>query len=139
MMAEIQWPREIWAAQPDPDDADGRHVFSEHATVPRWEGDRDCAFHRYVDGDITGSQERYFREMLSAARARAEAAEGFLRRIAAAPLWNEPDEDGTPVGEGPEGGVTRDFQESRESEAEDWIIEARALVAGRRQEGRADG
>ncbi|NDK36820.1 hypothetical protein [Rhodovulum sulfidophilum] len=93
MPSEIQWPREIWAAQPDPDDADGRHVFSEHATVPRWEGDRDCEFHRYVDGDITDGQERYFREMLSAARARAEAAEAELDRIRAA-LKQEGRDDG---------------------------------------------
>ncbi|BAQ71209.1 putative acyltransferase [Rhodovulum sulfidophilum] len=92
-MPDIEWPREIWAAECGEHDADGRHVFSEHATVPRWEGDRDCAFHRYVDGDIAGSQERYFREMLAAAKARAEAAEAELDRIRAA-LKQEGRDDG---------------------------------------------
>ncbi|MBL3594095.1 hypothetical protein JMM63_00630 [Rhodovulum sulfidophilum] len=84
-MAEIQWPREIWAAQSDPDDANGRHVFSVHATIPRFEGDseRDCAFHRYVDGDIVDSADRYRREMLTALRARAEAAEAECDRLRA--------------------------------------------------------
>ncbi|ANB33460.1 hypothetical protein M2324_003869 [Rhodovulum sulfidophilum] len=92
-MADIEWPREIWAAECGEHDADGRHVFSEHATVPRWEGDRDCEFHRYVDGDIAESQERYFREMLSAARARTEAAEAEPDRIRAA-LKQEGRDDG---------------------------------------------
>ncbi|RBO54032.1 hypothetical protein DSD19_06100 [Rhodovulum sp. BSW8] len=84
-MAETEWPREIWAAQAEPDGAEGRHVFSEHATVPRFEGDsdRDCAFHRYVDGDIVDSADRYHREMLIAARARANAAEAECDRLRA--------------------------------------------------------
>ncbi|WP_414896824.1 hypothetical protein [Rhodovulum sp. YEN HP10] len=84
-MAETQWPREIWAAQADPDDADGRHVFSVHATVPRWEGDRDCEFHCYVDSDILDSAERYCLEMLTALRARAETAEAERDRLRAEP------------------------------------------------------
>ncbi|RAP40015.1 hypothetical protein BYZ73_17125 [Rhodovulum viride] len=84
-MPETEWPREIWAAQPDPDDAERRHVLSEHATVPRFEGDseRDCAFHRCVDGDIVDSADRYHREMLIAARARADAAEAERDRLRA--------------------------------------------------------
>ncbi|NDK37211.1 hypothetical protein, partial [Rhodovulum sulfidophilum] len=56
-----------------------------HATIPRFEGDseRDCAFHRYVDGDILVSADRYHLEMLTALRARAEAAEAECDRLRA--------------------------------------------------------
>jgi len=57
-----EWPREIWMAERDEHDQGVvSAVLSEHATVSRWEGDkeRDREFHRYVDADIHESAERY--------------------------------------------------------------------------------
>lgn len=73
---EIKWPREIFAAEREEFDHSGLHVYSEHATVPRWEGDeeREKEFHRYVDGDIFDSQKRYYEEMLDRARAQTPDA-----------------------------------------------------------------
>lgn len=68
----IEWPREIWMAErEDHDQGVVSAVLSEHATVARFEGDkeRDREFHRYVDGDIFDSQAKYYaaeRERLSA-------------------------------------------------------------------------
>jgi len=73
---EIEWPREIWAAAKGEHEPRGEHVFSQHATVPRWEGD-DAEFHRYVDGDMYDSQEAYYKNMLEGereARIRLDAA-----------------------------------------------------------------
>lgn len=66
-----EWPREIWMAERDEHDQGVvSAVLSEHATVARWEGDkeRDRDFHRYVDADIHESQERYFKSQLEAER-----------------------------------------------------------------------
>ena len=62
MSDEPIWPREIWMAELDEHhNGRGDVVLSEHATVPRYEGDkeRDREFHRYVDGDIFDSHEKY--------------------------------------------------------------------------------
>lgn len=85
-----EWPREIWAREHDQFDAMGIHVFSEHATVPRYEGDteRDGEHHRYVDGDIYDSAENYFRQMLEnlraysiALQAEVEAFKAGVRKV----------------------------------------------------------
>ncbi|MBD3738585.1 MAG: hypothetical protein IE938_19285 [Pseudomonas balearica] len=69
---DIEWPREIFMGErEDYDQGVVTAVLSEWATVPRFEGDDDRAFHRYVDGDILDSQERYFKAELEAARAQA--------------------------------------------------------------------
>ena len=60
---EIQWPREIWMAERDEyDQGVVQAVLPEHATIARWQGDteRDREFHRYVDGDIYDSAEKYW-------------------------------------------------------------------------------
>lgn len=66
---QIHWPREIWMAErEDHDQGVVSAVLSEHATVARFEGDkeRDREFHRYVDGDIYDSAEKYHRARLEA-------------------------------------------------------------------------
>ena len=58
---QIEWPREIWMGEREEyDQGVVTAVLSEHATVARWEGDkeRDREFHRYVDADIHESAER---------------------------------------------------------------------------------
>ncbi len=81
MSDEIKWPREIWMQ-----DLDEHHnglafaVLSEHATIPRWEGDvnRECAFHRYVDADIHDSADRYYRHRIEELEAKlAKAVEAL--------------------------------------------------------------
>lgn len=70
----IEWPREIWMAERDEHDQGVvSAVLSEHATIARWEGDKegDRDFHKYVDADIFESSERYWKE-------RAEKAEAAL-------------------------------------------------------------
>ncbi|MFC4731778.1 hypothetical protein [Salipiger abyssi] len=74
----VEWPREIWAAERGEHDPDGRYVLSEHATVPRWEGDRECEFQRYVDGDIYDSADRYWRDRCDALAAERDALEAQL-------------------------------------------------------------
>lgn len=67
MTDEIEWPREIWMAERDDHDQGVvSAVLSEHATIARFEGDteHDREFHRYVDGDIFDSSERYWRARL---------------------------------------------------------------------------
>lgn len=54
----------------------------------------------------------------------------LLGQLAAAPLWNEDLDGEGPAGQDATGGVTREFQEAREAEAEDWIKEARAILDG---------
>ena len=74
MSSEIEWPREIWMAERDEHDQGlVRAVLSEHATVPRWDGDpeRDREFHRYVDADIHESSEKYWRHQSDALTAAA--------------------------------------------------------------------
>ncbi|MBU0643673.1 MAG: hypothetical protein KJ731_21165 [Alphaproteobacteria bacterium] len=79
---EIQWPREIWAAAKDEHEHFGVHVFSEHATIPRWEGDkeRDREFHRYVDADILDSAEKYFTTMFKGITRSAAAHDALAER-----------------------------------------------------------
>ena len=76
-----EWPEEIWAGAMDEFEPVGNYVCSEFATVSRWEGDkeRDRAFHRYIDGDIHESAERYFRHQLEAERDRAARLDTALR------------------------------------------------------------
>lgn len=73
---ETEWPEEIWAAERSPHDVTGIHVFSEHSTIARFDGDveREREFHRYVDGDINDSLQRYCDTMKANYRA-------ALRRI----------------------------------------------------------
>ena len=54
----------------------------------------------------------------------------LVERIARAQLWDEPDEDGEMSGKNGDG-ISREFQESREEEAQDWILEARDLVGAK--------
>lgn len=70
MDGDLPWPRQIWAAEKGEQDPTGWHVFSEHATVARYEGDKEFEreFHRYVDGDIFDSQTRYFQHQLAILR-----------------------------------------------------------------------
>ncbi|MGQ3486078.1 hypothetical protein [Roseovarius pacificus] len=86
MTDEIEWPREIWLAELDQHHNGQAHAaLSEHATVPRWEGDeeRDREFHMYVDADIHDSAERYQTERLRIALERAEKAENELALVTA--------------------------------------------------------
>lgn len=79
--ADIDWPREIWMAErEDHDQGVVQAVLSEHATVPRWEGDkeRDKPFHRYVDADIHESTERYYEAKLGEMRARIAALTSWI-------------------------------------------------------------
>ena len=67
MTDEIEWPREIWMAERDDHDQGVvSAVLSEHATIARFEGDTESerAYHRYVDGDIFDSSEKYWRARL---------------------------------------------------------------------------
>ena len=80
-MSEDQWPREIWMAErEDHDQGVCTAVLSEHATVARFEGDteRDRDFHRYVDGDIHDSAERYYNRQIASER---EAREKCVRAL----------------------------------------------------------
>lgn len=66
-----EWPREIFMAERDAHDQGVvTAVLSEHATIARREGDkeRDRDFHRYVDGDIHDTAERYYQTQLEAER-----------------------------------------------------------------------
>ena len=91
-----EWPREIWMAERDEHDQGVvSAVLSEHATIPRWAGDkeREREFHRYIDADIYETADRYLRGRIAQARAEAlrEAAD---RLNLAAEQWgaqgNEP-------------------------------------------------
>ena len=67
----VEWPREIWMAErEDHDQGVVSAVLSEYATVARWEGDkeRDRDFHKYVDGDIHDTAERYYQSIIEAER-----------------------------------------------------------------------
>ena len=84
---QIEWPREIWMGEREEHDQGVvTAVLSEHATVARWEGDkeRDREFHRYVDADIHESAERYYKARIAAAEAAAyrKAAEWHNKEIA---------------------------------------------------------
>ncbi len=80
-MDELEWPREVWMAERDEHDQGVvSAVLSEHATVARWEGDkeRDREFHCYIDADIFESAERYFKVQIEALQARVtELEEAF--------------------------------------------------------------
>lgn len=68
---EKTWPREIWMAEREEHDQGVvTAVLSEHATIARWDGDkeRDRDFYRYVDGDIHDTAERYYKATLEAER-----------------------------------------------------------------------
>lgn len=68
----LEWPREIWMAErEDHDQGVVSAVLSEQATVARFAGDveRDRDFHRYVDGDIYDSADRYHETMTANLRA----------------------------------------------------------------------
>ena len=77
-MDDLKWPREIWMAERDEHDQGVvSAVLSEHATVARWEGDkeRDREFHHYIDADIFESAERYFKVQIEALQARVAELE----------------------------------------------------------------
>ena len=81
---QIEWPREIWMGErEDHDQGVVTAVLSEHATVARWEGDkeREREFHRYVDADIHESAEQYYKARIDAAEAERDEAD---RRAGAA-------------------------------------------------------
>ena len=85
MSDDLEWPREIWAAERGDFEPTGTHVFSVHATAARFEADteRDREFHRYVDSDIFDSQEKYFQHQITTLRTQlAEAREAALREAA---------------------------------------------------------
>ncbi len=70
-MDDLEWPREIWMAERDDHDQGVvQAVLSEHATISRWEGDkeRDREFHRYIDADIYESSLRYHQAKLAELR-----------------------------------------------------------------------
>lgn len=48
---------------------------------------------------------------------------GLVQEIAQAELWDEAED-----GKNACGGISREFQEAREEEAQDWILRARALM-----------
>ena len=76
----IEWPREIWMGEREKHDQGVvTAVLSEHATVARWEGDkeRDREFHRYVDADIHESAVRYYRVRLATAEAARVSSSGI--------------------------------------------------------------
>lgn len=108
--ARVEWPRAIWAGERVPDEISGYHVFSVHATIPRFDGDieREREFHCYVDADIFDSEQRYHEHQraaisaerdaaavraeraevqLAAITARTEAARAALTEIAAISGW----------------------------------------------------
>lgn len=66
------WAREIFAAEikHDGHEVSGTYVLSEHATLPRWDGDdeRDRQWQCYVDKDIYDSAEKYWRQRVDAER-----------------------------------------------------------------------
>ena len=83
----IEWPREIWMAERDEHDQGVVNaVLSEHATVARWEGDkeRDRDFHHYIDADIHESAERYWKGQIESERDARQKAEAALRQKDAA-------------------------------------------------------
>lgn len=79
LMAE-EWPREIWAAELGEFDPVGDYVCSEHATIARHEGDteRDRDFHRYVDGDVLESLEKYSKHQAAAKDAALREALAYI-------------------------------------------------------------
>lgn len=80
-LTETEWPREIWMGEREEHDQGVvTAALSEHATVARWEGDkeRDREFHRYIDADIHDSAERYYREIIEAQRTWLAAARAWI-------------------------------------------------------------
>jgi hypothetical protein len=76
MSDKPQWPREIWMRErEDYDQGVVSAVLSELATIARYEGDteRDADFHRYVDGDIYDSAEKYHVARIEALTAERDA------------------------------------------------------------------
>ena len=93
---QIEWPREIWMGEREEHDQGVvTAVLSEHATVARWEGDkeRDREFHRYVDADIHESAERYYKARIAAAEAAA-----YRKAADARGLWLQFNSEGEPIG-----------------------------------------
>ena len=91
-MDDLKWPRKIWMAERDEHDQGVvSAVLSEHATVARWEGDkeRDREFHHYIDADIFESAERYFKVQIEAMQARVAAArrDAFEEAAKVADQW----------------------------------------------------
>lgn len=85
MSDDTEWPREIWMADRDNHDQGVADVvLSEHATIPRYEGDteRDREFHRYVDGDIFESAERYHKARLETLTAERDALKAECAALA---------------------------------------------------------
>ncbi|WP_422028083.1 hypothetical protein [Roseovarius sp.] len=83
-MSDLEWPREIWMAERDEHDQGVvSAVLSEHATVVRWEGDkqRDREFHRYVDEDIYDSHAKYMSVKLAEKDAAIEALQAERDRL----------------------------------------------------------
>lgn len=70
-----EWPRAIWAGERMPNEISRYHVFSEHATIARFDGDieREREFHCYVDADIFDSEERYHKHQRAALSALEQA------------------------------------------------------------------
>lgn len=85
---EYDWPREIFAAEiyHDHHEMSGTYVTSEHATVPRYEGDRerDRQFKAYVDRDILDSQEKYVQHQIGELKKRVDQLEKTLSPFATA-------------------------------------------------------
>lgn len=81
---QIDWPEEVWLREREEhDNGVGMVVFSAHATVARWSGDkeRDADFHRYVDSDWVASLEKYHTHQNEALKKLSD--EAMQRRIAA--------------------------------------------------------
>lgn len=90
------WPREIWMAERHEHDQGLIYgVLSEHATISRFDGDkeRDREFHHYIDADIHESAERYHKaryEALEAQLTEARAREAVAYEVAAVHFDPEP-------------------------------------------------
>ena len=86
-----EWQREIWMKERDDyDQGVVSAVLSEHATVARWDGDkeRDREFHRYIDADTYESAERYHKAKRGELTAEIERLRNALEAL------NGPDWEG---------------------------------------------
>jgi len=79
----VEWPRAIWAGERMPDEISGYHVFSEHATIARFDGDIECEreFHCYVDADIFDSEQRYHEHQRAAIATERDALRTEVERL----------------------------------------------------------
>lgn len=79
-----EWPRKIWMAEREEyDQGVVSAVLSKHATVERFEGDkeRDRDFHGYVDEDIHESLEKYHKSRFEALTAERDALAAEVERL----------------------------------------------------------